>query len=148
MTCRDHAEPAEGCVGCLGRWDRALAEDRLQFMHGMEAAALRMAIAEIDRLTAVVDVGDQLAGRLLAERDALTVARNSDRTEWMTTYATMHAELEALRCGDLDAFHDGELDDGRRAAFQLHLGACEACQAGLESRMQFAVRFDEPEPPR
>lgn len=43
-------------------------------------------------------VADQLEAAR-AEVEALTVARNADRTEWMTTYEAMRAEIEALRCG-------------------------------------------------
>lgn len=50
MNCVYHDQPITGCVGCIGRWDRALAEDVLQFTYGIEASTLRMALAEIDRL--------------------------------------------------------------------------------------------------
>ena len=146
MTCPDHASPVDDCCGCAGRWDRAMAERSIETydITGIARATLRMAIAEIDRLSAVVGVGDQLAGRLLAERDALIVARNADRTEWMTTYATMRAEIEALRCGDLDAFHDGELAPDRAERFRTHLATCEACQAGLQDLVVLAAIASAP----
>lgn len=83
-----------------------------------------------------------VAGQLdaaVAELEALTIARNADRSEWMTTYATMRAEIEALRCGDLGAFFDGELSPERADAFRLHLGTCSKCEAGLHGLMQERV---------
>lgn len=185
-------------------------------MHDI-ADQLEAALAETDRLKTVVDVGDLLAGRLLAERDALAVARNTDRTEWMATYATMRAEIDRLteelshatshdgdwlskasrsmcetvlgdrdalrakvrdleawgrnevqrandtatyvlaerdariaalealvaklRCGDLGAFHDGELSPEREAAFREHLTRCSTCEAGLLPLMQLDARL-------
>jgi hypothetical protein len=80
-------------------------------------------------------MADQLEAAL-AEIDRLTVARNADRTEWMTTYATMRAEIKALRCGDLGPYFGGRLSAERAAAFQLHLATCAACAAGLLDLMQ------------
>lgn len=122
MTCRDHAEPVEGCCGCAGRWDRAMAETVLAGMHGIEAATLRMAIAEIDGL---VDV-------LVGERRH----RAADLAEWRATYEAMRAEIDALRCGDLAPYFDGELSAERRDAFCAHLARCKACEAGLLGLMQ------------
>jgi hypothetical protein len=119
MTCVDHATHIGGCMGCEQRWDRDEAERiAREDLVGYQAAALRMAIAQID---------------------ALTVARNADRTEWMTTYETLRAELEALRCNDLDAFHDGELPEVRAAAFRLHLASCSTCEVGLQDLMYIAM---------
>ena len=124
-----------------------------------------------------LDMADQLAAAR-AEIEALTVAHNADRTEWMTTYEAMRAEntrlteelahatcadgdwlskasrrmcetvmgdrdalrakvreleelVEALRCGDLGPFYDGELAPDRAAAFREHIARCKDCQADM-----------------
>lgn len=168
MTCAYHATPVEDCVGCLGRWDRTMAERAIKEHHvyGIEASTLRMAIAEIDRMETerslavterlgAVASAEQLAKRCEAlegmigtTRDAAALRRRlrslrarvedqreADLDEAAATYATMRAELEALRCNDLDAFHDGELEPARRAAFERHLGTCAECEAGLQDLM-------------
>jgi hypothetical protein len=110
MPCLFHPEPSEYCMTCLGRWDRVLAERLLRegCTIPMLAAALRLAIATIDQ----------------HEREATI------------TFEAMAAEIEALRCGDLVAFSDGELAPDRADAFRLHLGACTKCGAGLHGLMQ------------
>src|SRR4051812_250293 len=87
---------------------------------------------------------------LRREVEALTVARNADRTEWMTTYATMRAELEALRCGDLGLFFDRQLSPDRAAAFRIHLATCTRCDAGLLDLAQSkaSMKAAKPEPTR
>jgi hypothetical protein len=82
---------------------------------------------------------DALRGKVrehAAEIEALTIARNTDRTEWIATYDTMRAEIEALRCGDLGAYFDGELSSERRDAFDRHLATCKTCAEGLLGLMQ------------
>lgn len=79
-----------------------------------------------------------------AEINALAVARNQDRTEWMTTYATMRAEIEILRCGDVDAYFHGELSPERRAAFEPHLGRCATCQSEIDALLQVTWVIDSP----
>jgi hypothetical protein len=83
------------------------------------------------------------------EIEALTVARNADRTEWMTTYAAMRAELEALRCYDLEPFFAGELKPGRAERFRVHLADCAPCQSGLHDLVQLkAIASAPPREPR
>lgn len=65
-------------------------------------------------------------GRRLALRDA-----ELDRLE----ANALVAELEALRCGDLVAFYDGELAPARAVAFRAHLATCSVCEAGLQDLM-------------
>ena len=73
----------------------------------------------------------------LAEQLRMALAEiDQDRTEWMTTYEAMRAELDALRCGDLGPYFDDELSAERHAAFDLHLTTCERCAAGLPVLMQ------------
>ena len=67
----------------------------------------------------------------IAEIDRLTAAREADADEAAANHAAALAEIEALRCGDIDAFHDGELQEARRLAFEGHLVACSKCQAAL-----------------
>ncbi len=43
----------------------------------------------------------------------------------------LEAQVEILRCGDLIAFADGELEDARAEAFSAHLARCAACTDGL-----------------
>lgn len=124
MTCRYHDEPVETCMSCLGRWHGPLAQRLLR--EGASAAslasALRFAIAEITLLEGV---------------------RDGDCIEVATTYATMRLEIEALRCGDLVKFLDGELDPARADAFRFHLGTCESCQRDLEGHMQLDAKLSE-----
>lgn len=141
----DATLPIEWCAG----WEAAVKEHAEPL-----AEQLRMALAEIDRLgrlvTATRKVGESAIGGLqerfdivrealrtrTAELDAITVARNQDRTEWVATYEAMRTELDALRCGDLGPYFDDELSAERHAAFDLHLTTCERCAAGLPVLMQ------------
>lgn len=127
MTCSDHVCPLPDCIGCLGRWDRDAVHRVLDeyLPYGIAKATIRGALAEIDRLVAVIDVGDQLAGRLLAERDALTVARNADRTEWMATYETMRGRIAELEAESLKWYQSAA--DGIDGA--LEHGVCEVAVA-------------------
>lgn len=109
---------------------------------GLEAEALKWYQSAADGIDGALEHGvresdqrDARIAEMTAERDALTVARNADRTEWMTTYETMRAEIEVLRCSDLDAFYAGELAPPRADAFRLHLATCPACQSGLRGLM-------------
>lgn len=70
-----------------------------------------------------------------AELDRLEAAREADADEAALTYNALVAELEVLRCYDLDAFHDGELTPARAAAFRPHLVTCAACRSGLKDLM-------------
>lgn len=57
--------------------------------------------------------------------------------------AELEALVEALRCGDLVAFADGELAPDRGEAFRSHLVGCKSCQDDLEADMQLAARLSE-----
>lgn len=128
MTCLFHPDPVADCMACLGRWDRPLAERLLRegCSPARIAAALRAAMAEIDRVI------DAFSGEL----PAIEARHAADLAEAAAIYAAMRAEIEALRCGDLDAFHDGELSPARAEAFREHLGRCERCAAGLDGLLQ------------
>jgi hypothetical protein len=100
----------------------------------IEAVRKRYASTGVVGAADALDLTDQLEVALV-EIGRIAVARNADRTEWMETYETMRAELQVLRCGDLDAFHDGELAPGREIAFRAHLATCSVCEAGLQDLM-------------
>lgn len=153
--CADHVTAAPWIIAL----DRANNAHQVTMLRLAEAADERgSAVAE--RLGAVVEVSqlaarcEGLEGMLGSERDAGALrtrirnlrARNeheraADLDEQSATYATMRAQIEALRCGDLDAFHDGELSPERAAAFRLHLATCAACEAGLLSLMRLDVNL-------
>ncbi len=151
MTCVDHAESIEDCVACHGRWDRAMAERAIDGygIGGIAAATIRMAIAEIDRQKELDEEADWLDDQrakavnrvreLAIKGRSLEHQREADLDEAAATYATMRAEIEALRCYDVDAFHDGELSTERADAFRLHLGTCVACESALHDRMQVST---------
>lgn len=86
MTCPYHDTPIPGCVGCLGRWDRAMAGRVLADQHGIEAATLRMALEEIDRLS-----------RYDSPIGVVQRLRAADVAEWTATYEAMRAEIERLK---------------------------------------------------
>lgn len=73
-----------------------------------------------------------------------------DREALRARVRVLTAEVEALRCGDLGAFHDGELSPERETAFRLHLATCAACEAGLLPLMQLDARLrtSVPDPTR
>lgn len=129
MTCIDHATPVVGCVACLGRWDRAMAGRVLAEMYGVEAATLRMALGEVDRMEAVIHQA-AIAVIWYTER------RTADLDEAAATYEAMRALIDRLSCGYLGAFHDGEMWPDGEAMFRLHLGRCERCASALEGLMQ------------
>lgn len=112
-------------------------------------------------------------GRRIALRDAeiarLDTAREADADEAAATYQAAldlceylggeidrlrilsvrrQDEIEALRCGDLVAFADGELAPDRAAAFRVHLGSCEACQAGLRDLVELDAKIAQLAVPR
>lgn len=111
-----------GCAG--GRWDRDEAQKLIDagYAEGITAAAIRVAIAEIDRL------------------DAL---RGADAVEAAANHAAAIAEIEALRCGDLGWYFDGQLSTERRDAFDRHLATCTTCADGLLGLMHEAANTDE-----
>jgi hypothetical protein len=53
------------------------------------------------------------------------------------------AEIEELRCLDMCAFVDGELDQARADKFRAHLARCELCQRGVVANMELAARFSD-----
>jgi len=108
-----------------------------------------IADAVVDGITnhsAALTALEQRAKDLEEELKAQLVARNADRTEWMTTYEAMRAEIESLRCGDLGPFHDGELSSERAAAFRLHLGRCSECAAELLTIVSNAAHLSDVAP--
>ena len=125
MTCRYHIEPAEGCMGCLGRWDRLLAEQLLRegCPRLILAAALHAAISELD-------------------------ARETEAT---VTFEAMRAEITRLTfCEHVGEFYDGEMEPGRAAAFQVHVATCKRCEMRLEGLMkaEALLRETAPDPMR
>lgn len=72
---------------------------------------------------------------------ALAFQRLDDLAEAAMTYAAMRTEIEALRCGDLVPFQDGELSPERHAAFRDHLTRCPTCERELERHMQLTVQM-------
>lgn len=56
--------------------------------------------------------------------------------------------VEALRCGDLMAYSDAELDIDRARDFREHLGRCTECQTGLVEIAQLDARMVELGAPR
>lgn len=71
------------------------------------------------------------------ERDALhdQLAAANERI------AELEVEVEVLRCGDLVAFTDGELDPDRAEAFRRHLGRCQPCAGTLPEAMALSSRL-------
>lgn len=140
----DPTLPTEWCDG----WGAAVRE------HGEPLAEqLRLALAEIDRLDHIVtrlrEQDERRAAseaRLDSELSALIVARNADRTEWMTTYETMRALIDEHRHEDVGPFADGELSPERAAGFRLHLATCEACEAALLGILQQSAILSMGEP--
>lgn len=49
--------------------------------------------------------------------------------------------VEVLRCGDLSAYSDGELEEDRAAAFRDHLRRCADCQDGLRQNAALDARI-------
>ena len=160
-ACLVHIAPNERCMACLGRWDRLLAERLLRegyttaTLAATLAAGLRAAIAEIDQrereATVTIEAmradaarhaeavdGEHADGTACLECEVrmLRSSREADLAEAAATYEAMRAEIEALRCGDLVAFVDGELEPGRADAFRLHLGGCAICQLEIEGHAQ------------
>lgn len=157
MTCRDHATPTDCCVGCLGRWDRAMAERALAGMYGVEAATLRMAIEEIDGLVDVLVGERRHRAADLDEAAATYAAMRAEISKWYKAahdgiddaslehgvreagkrdarIAELEAELEleALRyCDHLGEYHDGEVDTDLVPAFRDHLTRCDRCRERL-----------------
>lgn len=86
-----------------------------------------------------------LHAKRIALRDVriaeLECQREADIEEAEATYATMRAEIEVLRCGDLVQFIDGELDPARAAAYRLHLGVCTTCPGDLKGHMQLDAKL-------
>jgi hypothetical protein len=74
--------------------------------------------------------------------------RNRQRAADALRIATLEAEVERLRCGDLAAFGDGDLEESRAAAFRDHLARCADCQKGLHAWAQLEARLSELAPPR
>ena len=62
---------------------------------------------------------------------------------WRRKHDKLAVEIEALRCGDLVPFADGELSTERAAAFRDHLATCTACERELETQMQLSARMSE-----
>jgi hypothetical protein len=60
--------------------------------------------------------------------------------------AELEALVETLRCGDLGAFHDGELETARADAFRAHLAGCERCGRELLELMQVVAIASTPTP--
>lgn len=54
--------------------------------------------------------------------------------------AELEVLVEQLRCGDLNAFHDGELAPDRAAGFRDHLSRCATCAAELLSMVEIDAR--------
>lgn len=94
------------------------------------ANQLEASLEELSHATAAD--GDSLSKASRAMCD--TVLRQRDVL--LIKVRELSAEIEALRCGDLGAFHDGELEPGRAEAFRMHLGACAKCETGLHGLMQ------------
>jgi hypothetical protein len=60
----------------------------------------------------------------------------------------LQREVSALRCGDLVAYADGELEPERSAAFRLHLPGCRECRRGLIANAQLDARIAQLATPR
>jgi hypothetical protein len=62
--------------------------------------------------------------------------------------AELEALVEVLRCGDLAAFMDSELDPERMGAFASHLARCEGCQRDRRGHLQVDARLRAAAAPR
>lgn len=71
----------------------------------------------------------------LAHQDELGAAAATE-VRLTERVAELEELVEQLRCGDLDAFHDGELEPDRAEAFRKHVTRCARCEAGLLDLMQ------------
>lgn len=83
------------------------------------------------------------ASAAVAERDALQDQLSAANER----IAELAAEVEVLRCGDLVAFVDNELDAPRAEAFRVHLGTCASCQRAFPGALALAERISDPEWP-
>lgn len=107
-------------------------------------------------LLAFILVGHLVLLRLHAKRVALRDARilelegqrEADLDETAATYEAMRREIDALRCGDVADFHEGELSPDRRAAFQAHLPTCRDCRDTLGGFMRLDAMFATATDPR
>lgn len=98
-----------------------------------EVDQLRKRCAGLERMIGTERDATALRARIRSQRARHEVEREADLDEAATTYAAMAAEIEVLRCGDVGAFHDGELSPERAAAFRDHLMRCASCQREVEN---------------
>jgi len=75
--------------------------------------------------------------------------RNRQRAADALRIAKLEAEVELLRCGDLQAFLDVDLEPAERAeAFRAHLGRCKSCQENFKVDLLVRERVSELAPRR
>jgi len=57
--------------------------------------------------------------------------------------AELEAEVETLRCGDLQAFIEHDLEPDRHEAFEAHLARCRSCEECLALDQVLRTRVSE-----
>lgn len=124
----------EGCFVCLYCEGSKVLPSAI-------ADHLVAARSEIDRLRHIG--AERLAQneRLCREIERLDLIREADAVEAAANHTAALAEIEALRCGDLVPFQDGELSSARAEAFRVHLGSCADCRTGLEELVKLDARL-------
>lgn len=95
----------------------------------------RIADLEADLAHATAHDGDHLSKASRVMVDAVL----DDREALRARVRELEALVNELRCGDLNAFADGELSEQRHADFERHMATCAKCAAGLLDLMQEIV---------
>jgi hypothetical protein len=119
--CRDNL------AALLDGYEQALAE-----VERLTAAREADAVEAATTYEAMRDELDHVAPA--SERDHLSRASRrmvdtvmGDRDALRVKLSDLERVVDELRCGDLSAFHDGELSPERAEAFRLHLFRCPDC---------------------
>lgn len=110
----------------------------------LERAGAELEVWHRQALTAV-ETAQQLSALLTevaADRDALSI-RGTELAGRVTELETL---VEALRCGELSAFMDGELPPDREQAYREHLTRCRNCHRELHDQMRAEKRMREAAP--
>jgi hypothetical protein len=123
--------------GCSGRREecptRIAGDWAVDNLAGL-ADQIEAALARTAELEQLVGNLEHILG---TDRDCATLrarvrSAHAQRDDAREECERLRKLVDELRCGDLDAFHDGGLSDERRVAFEAHLVTCAKCQAGLQ----------------
>jgi phage shock protein A len=125
-------------------------EDKLRIT-GLTRDAIEFAARHDELVARMVTIADEAFGLGCVESAEDTLSRieqgifaqHQRDNELERRIQALGREVEALRCGDLMRFHDGELDPSRAERFREHLGRCEACQKGLVDHAQLHAQLSD-----